>query len=451
MKGNEIDMTVGPLAGKILVFFFPLAGSYILQLFFNAADLVVIGRYASSQSLAAVGATAPLTALLINTFIGFSICANVMVAQLYGARDYHGVVRAVHCNMWVSLVGGLVIGAIGMALSGFLLRISNVPDDIFDRSLTYILMMFAGTPFVSIFNFGSGVLRAIGDTRRPFVYITISGILNVVLNLVFVICMKMDVAGVALATLLTQGLSAVLVFRALIRNRGAVALRMGLMRPNRESLKSIFGIGLPAALQSSCYSISNALIQSTVNSYGSATIAGNTAAASIEAMIYIGSWAFHQTALSFVGQNYGARKARRMLSATRWCILFSMILLLMMGVTALMFSRQLLGFYNADPEVVKYGMMRMAVLCSTYSIIAFGDTVTGAMRGIGRTLEPALIVLACVLVLRVLWVWCVMPFWPSYTSLMISYPVSWTLSAVASAYVFHRMFRRLRREMEVAA
>ncbi|MCQ2378033.1 MAG: MATE family efflux transporter [Victivallaceae bacterium] len=445
-----VDMTEGALFGKILVFFFPLALSYILQLLFNAADLIVVGRCSSPESLAAVGATNTLTALLINVFIGFSISANVLVAQYFGAKDFRRCARAVHASIGVAVAGGVFLGILGIALANFLLDISGVPPEIFERARIYLIIVFGATPFIAVYNFGSGILRAVGDTRKPFYYLTISGILNVVLNVIFVVFCRLDVAGVALGTLISQGVAAFLVFRALVLARVPITLRLKLIHFDREMLKKIFQIGIPAGFQSSCYAISNAVIQSTVNSFGTAAIAGSTAAASIEGIVYINSWAFHQTVLTFVGQNFGAKKFDRILRSLRICLADCAVILLAAGMIALFFRTELLSIFTDKAPIIDYGAARLVILCSTYFIIGVSDTATGAIRAFGKTLEPAILVFVCVCLFRIAWIETLMTRWHDWDLLFWSYPVSWALSAGCSILMFHFYLRKFKREAPAA-
>lgn len=430
-RKNHVDMTSGPLFWKIIRFYLPLASSYILQLLFNAADLVIIGRFSSSNSLAAVGASGVITGLLINIIIGFSISANVLVGQFFGAKDYHNTVRAVHSSIHTAIVSGVGIGILGVALSHTLLTVTGVPAEIFDKALIYVIVIFFATPFITIYNFGSGVLRAVGDTKRPFYFLAISGALNVLLNIIFVAWFHMDVFGVAFATFLSQGLAATLIFRTLLLSHGAVALRLNMLKFDGDMFKKIFKIGLPAGLQSSCYAISNVVIQSTINSFGTAAIAGSTASASIEGFIYISTWAFHQTAVSFAGQNFGAKKVDRIKKSAFYCMADGIVILLVPILIIMIFRWQMLSLFCTDPEVVKWGASRLLLICPFYVACVICDSATGIIRGIGKTLESALIVFFFVLVFRIIWVWLVMPYHHTWRMLILSYPISWTGSMVA--------------------
>ena len=442
-RKHHVDMTSGPLFWKIIRFYLPLAFSYILQLLFNAADLVIIGRFSSAESLAAVGASGVITNLLINVVIGFSISANVLVGQFFGAKDYHNTVRAVHSSIHTAIIAGVGIGVIGVAMSHCFLVWTGVPEEIFNKALTYVIVIFVAAPFITVANFGSGVLRAVGDTKRPFYFLTIAGVVNVLLNIIFVVGFHWDVFGVAFATFLSQGLAAILIFRTLLLSHGAVALRINMLKFDFEMFKKIFSIGLPAGLQSSCYAISNVVIQSTINSFGTAVIAGSTAAASLEGFIYISTWSFHQTAVSFAGQNFGAKKFDRIKRSWLYCIAAGIVMLFVPVLLIVLFRWQLLSVFNADPEVIKWGASRVLLIFPFYIIIVISDTTTGAIRGLGKTLEPAMLIFFFVLVFRILWVNFVMPYHHTWLTLIFSYPLSWFGSMVSSLFMLHYFLKKL--------
>ena len=310
-KSYEMDMCSGPLPGKILRFAIPLMLSSILQLLFNAADVIVVGQFSGSTSLAAVGSTGALTNLLTNIFLGLSIGANVLVARYYGARQENDVRETIQTSMLIAIVGGLLLVVVGLAVTYPLLELMATPEDVIGKAATYMRIIFVGCPFMLVYNFGSAILRAVGDTKRPLYYLTAAGILNIILNLFFVIVCHLDVAGVALATIISQCLSMALVVRCLMKEEGALKFHPKEMRFHKEKLLGIVRIGLPAGLQGAVFSISNVLIQSTVNSFGSIAMAGNTAAANIEGFVYVAMNAMYQSAISFTGQNMGARKYRR--------------------------------------------------------------------------------------------------------------------------------------------
>ena len=333
-KSYEIDMCNGPLFSKILLFAIPLMISSILQLLFNAADMVVVGRFAGSTALAAVGANASLINLLTNLFIGFSVGANVLVARFYGAGKEQDISETVHSAVVLSLVSGLGLMVFGMAVAPRILVVMGTPGDVLSQAVLYIRIYFAGMPVILLYNFGSSILRAVGDTRRPLYYLSGAGVINVVLNLIFVIGFHLGVAGVALATVISQVISAGLVFRCLTRMKGGCRVEWQKMRMKKEKVMQIVRIGLPAGLQGTVFSLSNVLIQSSVNSFGSVAMAGNTAAQNIEGFIYMSMNACHQTALSFTSQNFGAGNYRRIGKVLMECLAMVTVVGLVMGWSA---------------------------------------------------------------------------------------------------------------------
>ncbi len=378
-KSYEMDMCSGPVLGKILIYSFPLMLSGILQLLFNAADVIVVGRYAGSQSLAAVGSTGALINLLINVFIGLSVGVNVLVAQYYGAKRDQDVNETVHTAVAISLLSGVFLVALGLLVTRPLLELMGTPDDVIDKSAIYMKIYFAGMPATMLYNFGSAVLRAVGDTRRPLYFLTAAGVVNVVLNLFFVISLNMDVAGVALATVISQVISAGLVFWCLVKSEGALKLRIRDLRISKVKLKRIAKIGLPAGMQGAVFSISNVLIQSSVNSFGSIAMAGNTASQNIEGFIYNAMNAIYQTNLSFTSQNYGGRKYKRIGRITLTCVGVVTAVGLGMGLAAFAAGESLLRIYSSDPEVIQFGLKRMAVFGTTYFLCGIMDTMVGSL------------------------------------------------------------------------
>ena len=316
-KSYEMDMCSGPLPGKVLRFAIPLMLSSILQLLFNAADVIVVGRFAGSTSLAAVGSTGALTNLLTNVFLGLSIGTNVLVARYYGARQEKNIEETIHTSMMLALIGGGILVVLGLLLARPLLELMGTPEDVLDKAALYMRIIFVGCPAMMMYNFGSAVLRAVGDTKRPLYYLSIAGVLNIVLNLFFVIVFHMDVAGVALATIISQCLSMALVVNCLRKEEGPLKFSLRKMRIDRAKFVAILQIGLPAGLQGAIFSISNVLIQSTVNSFGSIAMAGNTAASNIEGFVYVAMNAMYQSSISFTGQNMGAQKYKR---STGFCM-----------------------------------------------------------------------------------------------------------------------------------
>lgn len=445
-KSYEMDMCNGPLLGKILIYAIPLMLSGILQLLFNAADVIVVGRYAGSQSLAAVGSTTSLINLLINIFMGLSVGVNVLVAQYYGAKRDEDVNETVHTAVSISLISGLILIAVGFFLSRPMLELMGSPEDVIDKSVIYVKIYFAGMPAIMLYNFGSAVLRAVGDTRRPLYYLCTAGVINVLLNLFFVIRLNMDVAGVALATVISQVISAGLVTMSLIKSEGCLRLRLKELRISGEKLKKIAKIGLPAGMQGAVFSVSNVLIQSSVNSFGSTVMAGNTSSQNIEGFIYNAMNAIYQTNLSFTSQNFGGRKYRRINRITLTCLAVVTAVGLGMGLAAYGAGESLLGIYSSDPEVIRYGLRRLAVFGTTYFLCGIMDTMVGSIRGLGYSVLPMCVSLAGACGFRVLWIFTVFQWNRTLETLYISYPASWILTGAVHILCFLMIRRKLPKE-----
>lgn len=445
-KSYEIDMVNGPILGKILVYSIPLMLSGILQLLFNAADVIVVGRYAGSQSLAAVGSTSALINLLVNVFIGLSVGVNVMVARYYGARRETAVNETIHTAVALSLVSGLFLVVIGLLLARPLLELMGTPDDVLGKAALYMRIYFAGMPVTMLYNFGAAVLRAVGDTRRPLYFLTFAGIVNVVLNLFFVIALNMDVAGVALATVISQCISAGLVVRCLMKSEGCLKLHIKKLRIRRLLLIKIMRIGLPAGLQGAVFSVSNVLIQSSVNSFGFVVMAGNTASSNIEGFIYNAMNAVYQTNLSFTSQNFGAKKYGRINKIMVTCIAVVAAVGISLGMAAFAAGDFLLGIYSSDAEVLKYGMIRLSIIGTTYFLCGIMDTMVGSIRGIGYSVMPMLVSLTGACGLRILWIFTIFQWHRTLMTLYISYPVTWIVTAAAHFICFMIVRKRLPKE-----
>ena len=445
-KSYEMDMCNGPVLGKILIYSIPLMVSGILQLLFNAADVIVVGRYAGSQSLAAVGSTTSLINLLINVFIGLSVGVNVLVAQYYGAKKDKDVNETIHTAVAVSLISGIFLIAVGFFLSRPLLELMGSPDDVIDKSTIYVRIYFAGMPATMLYNFGSAILRAVGDTRRPLYFLCIAGVINVILNLIFVIGFNMDVAGVALATVISQVISAGLVFSCLVKSEGSLKLRIRDLKISRAKLKRIVKIGLPAGMQGAVFSISNVLIQSSVNSFGSTVMAGNTASQNIEGFIYNAMNAVYQTNLSFTSQNFGGRKYKRIGRITVTCLAVVTAVGLAMGLAAYGAGEALLRIYSSDPEVIRYGLRRLAVFGTTYFLCGIMDTMVGSIRGMGYSVLPMCVSLAGACGFRVIWIFTIFQWNRTLTTLYLSYPASWILTGTVHIICFLVLRKKLPKE-----
>ena len=442
-KTYEMDMCNGPVLKKILIFSIPLMLSGVLQLLFNAADIIVVGRFAGSQSLAAVGSTTALINLLINIFIGLSVGANVVVARAYGGRRDKDVSEAVHTAIAVSIVSGVILIVMGFVFSKLMLELMGTPDDVIDKAVLYVRIYFAGMPVVMLYNFGSAILRAVGDTRRPLYFLTIAGVVNIVLNLFFVIVMHMDVAGVALATVISQCISSGLVLRCLAKSEGGLKLELSKIKIHRKKMFQIFKIGLPAGMQGAIFSVSNVLIQSSVNSFGSIAMAGNAASANIEGFVYNAMNAVYQTNLSFTSQNIGGKKYTRVNKILFTCLGTVTAVGMILGFGAYAIGEELLRIYSTDPEVIRYGMLRMSIIATTYFTCGWMDTLVGSLRGIGYSVLPMIVSLTGACGLRILWIFTIFAQQKTLTSLYISYPVSWVITASVHMLCYFLIKRKM--------
>ncbi|MBQ1985717.1 MAG: MATE family efflux transporter [Clostridia bacterium] len=438
-------MVNGPLFGKIIRYSIPLMLSGILQLFFNAADIVVVGRFAGPTALAAVGSTGSLINLLINVFMGLSVGTNVLVARYYGARDMKNLSDTVHTSILASLVGGVALIFIGCFLAKPMLLMMGSPADVIDQATLYVRIYFAGMPAMMLYNFGAAILRSVGDTKRPLYFLAISGVLNVLLNLFLVIVCNMGVAGVAIATVASQVLSAVLVLICLMKSDAPYRVDLKQLHIYKDKLLEMIRIGLPAGMQGTVFSISNVLIQSSINSFGSLVMAGSTAAGNIEGFVYTGMNAFYQTALSFTGQNMGAKKYERVGKIMRICVLSVAAVGTILGSAGMIFARPLLSIYTTDPQVIEYGVNRMLLVCLPYMICGVMDTLVGSMRGMGYSILPMIVSLTGACGLRVVWILTIFAANHTLTTLFLVYPVSWLVTALAHFICFVIAYRKLRK------
>lgn len=435
-KKYEMDMCNGPLAGKILMFTFPLMLSNIMQLLFNAVDMIVVGRYCGSNALAAVGSTASLINLLINFFVGLSIGANVLVARYYGAHNKKDVREMVHTAVATSIIGGFILTIIGVILAKPLLIMMQTPEDVLGQATLYLRVYFLGMPVLSLYNFGSAILRAIGDTRHPLYYLTIAGVINAMLNIIFVVYCGMGVAGSALATISAQMISAVLVVICLIRNEGICRLKIKEVKIHKTKFKKMIQIGAPAGIQGTVFSLSNVLIQSSINSFGSVAMAGSSASSNIENFVYMSMNSFHHTALNFTGQNVGAKKYDRVNKILILCIVLVALVGIIIGGGVCLGSEKLLGFYTNDPEVIRYGKLRLTIICSTYCLCGMMDAVVGVLRGLGYAAVPMVVSIIGACGLRIVWIMTIFAKFRSLEVLYLSYPVTWIITTIAHIICF---------------
>lgn len=453
-KSNELDMLNGSLLPKLLVFSFPLALTGILQLLFNAADVIVIGKFAGSTSLAAVGSTSSLISLLTGAFIGISVGVNILVARYIGCRDDAGVTRAVHSAITLSLLLGVITFLVGWFLSTPMLEWMDTPEDVLPLAGLYLRIYFIGIPGVIVYNFASAVLRAYGDTKRPLIYLSISGVLNVLLNLFFVIVCKMDVAGVALATILSQYVSMVFVLLCLLRLSGPAKLEPKKLRLHPSEALRMIQIGLPAGLQSVVFSISNVMVQSCVNSFGADVIAANTAANNIGSFAYTAMNSVFHAAITFTSQNLGARRYDRI-----WKIFWnSLLTVLLIGIPlcilCTVFGPQLLSIYvsKTDPaydSVIAMGMLRTYYVTAPYFLCGIMEVLCGLVRGLGKSWVPMIVSIFGACGLRIIWIYTIFEWNHTLPSLYLSYPVSWAITSALHFLCFLYYWKRIRQKLEV--
>ena len=444
LKKHEIDMLHGPLYKNLIFYTLPLMASSILQLLYNAADVIVVGRFAGSQALAAVGSCGSLINLIVNLFLGLSVGTSVMVAQRLGAGRQQEVGRAVQTTITVSLIGGFAIGLFGFLFARTALTLMDSPMDVIDLSTLYLKIYFLGMPGQMLYNFGAAVLRAAGDTKRPLYFLATSGLVNVSLNLVFVIVFHMSVAGVALATIISQYMSAALVLLCLLRTHECYRFDFHRMSINLSDLGEMARVGLPAGLQGTLFSLSNVIIQSTINGFGSTVVAGNSASANLEGFIYVAMNSFYHAALAFTGQNYGARQYRRTRKVLLNCQVLVVITGLAVGLTFYFFRDTLLNIYApGQPEVIAAGITRLILFCFTYFICGIMDVMVGGLRGLGYSIMPMIVSLLGACGFRIFWVAVIFPLEPTLSNLYLSYPISWILTALTHLVCYLLVARRL--------
>lgn len=442
-KSYEIDMCNGPLLSRILLFAIPLICSGVLQLVFNATDIIVVGRFVSSNAMAAVGSTSSLINLLVNFFIGISVGANVLVARFRGANDFDDAQETVQTALITAVIGGFVLIAAGILLARPMLVWMATPDEVIGQAVLYMRVYFIGMPATMLYNFGAAILRAVGDTRRPLYFLTLAGLVNVAGDLLFVLVLDMGVAGVAVATVISQIISATLIVLCLMRQDGMCNVNLRRMRFHRDKFLRIMQVGLPAGLQSVIFNISNVLIQSSINSFGATVVAGNTAASNIEGFVYTSMNALYQTSLSFTSQNLGARQFGRIDKILVRCLALVFVIGLVLGNGAHLLGQTLLGIYTGEPEVIAYGMMRLGVVSVTYCLCGMMDVVAGSVRGLGYSILPMLVSLVGACVFRIIWIFTVFQWQHTLFSLYISYPISWALTICAHLVCYFAVRRRV--------
>ena len=443
-KKYEMDMCSGPILGKMLMFALPLMLSSVLQLLFNAADVVVVGKFAGDNSLAAVGSTGSLVNLLVNLFVGLSVGANVMAARHFGAKQHEELSKTVHTAITVAAVSGVILTFIGVIFADNILRLMSTPEPVLPLAALYLRIYFAGMIANMLYNFGSAILRAVGDTKRPMYFLTFAGVVNVVLNLIFVIVLKMDVAGVAIATVISQCISAFLVLRCLVREQGAIHLEVKKLGVDTAEFKNIVRIGLPAGLQGCVFSLSNVVIQSSINSFGETVVSGSAASANLEGFVYVAMNAFHHATLNFMSQNFGAGKYSR-LKRVMICGLGCVIVAgLALGNLEVFLGRRLLSLYTSSPEVIEAGIIRLTINNTLYCLCGMMDVMVGVMRGIGYSVMPMIVSLVGACGTRLVWIATIfrVESFHRIETVYIAYPISWFLTFAAHVVCYFVVRKR---------
>lgn len=450
MKKQTVDMTTGGIYSRIITFAIPIILTGVLQVLYNAADMIVIGRFSGKTSLAAVGSTSSAINLVINLFMGISSAAGIIVARKFGAKNESGVSKAVHTSISVSIIGGLLLSVLGIAIARPLMRIMGSPDDVIDLSVLYLRIYFIGVFPMMIYNFGASIIRSVGDSKRPLIYLSLSGLINVLLNLVFVILLKWDVAGVAAATAIAQFISAVLVLKNLLKTNECYKLVLKKLRIYQNDLFDILYIGIPAGIQSSVFSLSNVIIQSSINSVGSVAMAGNAAAANIEGLAYTSMNAFHQAAVTFISQNFGAMKFDRIKKGIIAACVSVSITGLLVGGSICIFANKLLSIYATDPDVILCGRERIMIICSTYFLCGLMEVGVAGLRGIGSSLLPMAVSILGVCGIRMVMVISSGPYTSidSLKILYLSYPVSWIVTEVIHFITFAVLYSKKKRVLQ---
>ena len=449
-RSREIDVIHGPLLKNVWLFALPLMLSGMLQLLYNAADMIVVGSAVGNTALAAVGSTGAMTNLIVNLFMGLSVGASVMVAQSYGAGHSQDVSEVAHTSMLISVIGGVVVGVVGFVACRPLLLLMGTPENVIGQAVLYVRIYFCGMPAIGVYNFGSAVLRAVGDTRRPMLFLVISGLLNVALNLVFVLVFHMGVAGVSLATVISQVLAAFLAVRCLMRADSSVHLYLRELRIYKDKLWRLVRIGLPAGIQGSLFSISNMVIQSSINAFGDIVMAGNTAASNLDGFAYVALNSFSQAAITFTGQNIGAGRTDRVRRVLGACTVSVLMTGVAVGAVLIVAGRPLLSLYGNDPRVIEAGMVRLLWIVTPYFLCGWMEMLVGMLRGMGKSMLPMFVSLIGVCLLRVVWIYSVYPLLPELWMVYLSYPVTWSITTIAHLICYLIVYRNRMQQWRAA-
>lgn len=447
-KNYQIDMCSGAILPKLLLFALPLIGSSILQLLFNAADVVVVGRFAGDNALAAVGSTGSLINLIVNMFVGLSIGANVITAKYYGAKKYKDLSEAIHTSMLLSVISGIILTFLGVFGAKRILMWMQSPAEVLDLAAQYLKFYFFGITATMVYNFGSAILRAVGDTRRPLYYLFFAGIINVVLNLIFVICFDMSVVGVAVATTISQCFAAICVVRCLVKDDGVIKLNLKELKIHKIKLIEILKTGVPAGFQGMVFSFSNVVIQSSINAFGAITIAGNSAAANIEGFIYVSMNAFYQAAISFTSQNFGAKKFERIKKVAFLAESCVLVIGLSLGILIAFLGKYPLYLYSSSADVIVAGQKRLLYMGLLFFLCGMMDVMCGMLRGLGYSITPMIISMLGACGFRLLWIFTIfqIPIFHKIEMLYISYPISWIITFAAQLICFVLAYRKIKKD-----
>lgn len=441
---NRMDMTEGPLTKNIITFTIPIMLSSVLQLLFNTADIIVVGHFSGKTALAAVGSTGSLMGLLISLFIGLSIGTNVVVARFYGAKEDKNLSETVHTSILLAIIGGFFLLVLGLLATYPILELMATPKDVIEQSATYVRILFLGMPLNLLINFGAAILRAVGDTKRPLYYLTVAGIVNIVLNIFLVTVFNLGVAGVAIATVVSEAVSCFLILICLKNESGAIRFYPRRLKIHTDKLILILKIGIPAGIQSSIFSISNVLIQSNINSFGSTVMAGNTAAGNLEGFIYLSMNSFYQANLSFTSQNFGAKKYHRIKKILLNCIILVSVTGFFLGNLVYFLGDKLLLAYNTDLLVVSSGIERLSIVARFYFICGLMEVMVGTIRGMGYSIVPMLVAIGGVCGIRIVWIYTVFAHFSTLKVLLLSYPVTWSMTFILHFICYLIIINRLK-------
>lgn len=447
MNDNKKDLTAGPLGKQILFFSIPLIFSNLLQVLFNMADVAVVGRFAGATALGSVGSTTILVTLFTGFLIGLAGGVNVLVALYVGARNSREIKETVHTSVIVCFIMGVLVLLFGLLFSRSILQLMNTKEELIDGAVLYMNIYFLGMPALGLYNFGNAVFSAVGDTKRPLRYLAFSGVVNIILNLLFVIVFRLSVAGVAIASVVSQYISAVLILRALFHTDEAYGLRLADIRVNRDKMKNILRLGMPAGVQNAIFQLANLFVQAGVNSFDAVVVEGNSAATNADALVYDVMNAFYIACASFMGQNYGAKNKNRVRNSYLICLAYSFVIGLVIGVGLFCFGRQFLALFTKEAAVVDAGMLRLGIMSFSYGFSAFMDCTIAASRGLGKTVVPTVIVIMGSCVFRIIWIYTVFAYFKTVPSLYVLYIFSWSITAAAEIIYFIHVYRKSAADM----